>query len=65
MKNERIRPQSSRALVDALLCCAAIASFLAITGCNSAGQGEVTQTDRPAEGAGWAVQEQMAESQGQ
>jgi len=43
----------------------ALAAIATLTGCNGSGQSEVTAEDRPAEGAGWAVQEQMAGQQGQ
>lgn len=38
----------------------AMLAACAISGCNGAGQGQVTETDRPSEGEGWAVQEDMA-----
>ncbi len=43
-----------------LLSAAALVAIIALTGCSGAGQSEVTQSDRPSEGEGWAVQEQMA-----
>lgn len=38
----------------------AIATVCAIAGCGTSGQSQVTESDRPSEGEGWAVQEQMA-----
>ncbi|MBL8874260.1 MAG: lipoprotein [Phycisphaerae bacterium] len=38
----------------------ALLAACAIAGCNGAGQSQVTETDRPSEGEGWAVQEDMA-----
>jgi hypothetical protein len=44
-----------------LLGAAAIVAIIVLAGCSGAGQSEVTQSDRPSEGEGWAVQEQMAD----
>ncbi|MBX3390767.1 MAG: hypothetical protein KF691_15065 [Phycisphaeraceae bacterium] len=58
--------QDSRGVVRLMMLSGAVAiGLISLAGCSGAGQSEVTPTDRPSEGEGWAVQEQMAESQGQ
>jgi len=61
MQTQKHRSQIATILLGAV----AMATVSALIGCSGAGQSEVTQEDRPAEGAGWAVQEQMAGQQGQ
>ncbi|MGH7243110.1 MAG: hypothetical protein ACREJD_06820 [Phycisphaerales bacterium] len=61
----RTQQNSHRLAGTLLLGAATIVAFIALSGCSGAGQGEVTQGDRPSEGEGWAVQEQMADRQGQ
>lgn len=58
------RQNTRRAATLTVVCGAFVLSLLSLAGCNGSGQSEVTPTDRPSEGEGWAVQEQMAESQG-
>lgn len=63
--NTQERQISRRAASLAVVGGAFIISLLSLAGCNGSGQSEVTPTDRPSEGEGWAVQEQMAGGQGQ
>lgn len=48
------------ATLGAAVGAAALLTLCTLVGCSGAGQSEVTETDRPAEGEGWAVQEDMA-----
>lgn len=50
-----------RALVLAIMAAVGVS---VLAGCNSSGQSEVTGSDRPPEGVGWDVQEQMARDRG-
>ncbi|MBS0187355.1 MAG: hypothetical protein JSS51_04755 [Planctomycetes bacterium] len=50
-----------RALVLAIMAAVGVS---VLAGCNSSGQSEVTGSDRPSEGVGWDVQEQMARDRG-